>query len=178
MNNENEEMSEIRDREVSASADGADDSSVGEIEVICEEIEEPGWIDRVKPFIRRVLDLQEYRNWILSLVFCNDEYMRHLNRDFRDKDSATDVLSFTQVEDPSEIPEDGTFYAGDIVISLDTLAENARYFEVNEEEELKRLIIHGILHLGGLDHSDNSPEQEMLILQERILTDLAKEKIY
>jgi len=65
--------------------------------------------------------------------------------------------------------------AGDIVISIDTLFRNADEFNVAVDEELKRLLIHGILHLSGMDHSDNSPEQEMLKLQESILTDLLKE---
>ena len=73
--------------------------------------------------------------------------------------------------------EEGTewFTAGDIVISLDSLKKNCSDFEVSEDEELKRLLIHGILHLAGYDHSDNSPEQEMLKLQERILATFMQE---
>jgi probable rRNA maturation factor len=148
------------------------------VDVICQDIDEPSWMDRARTFALKALAEMGYRGWELSLVFCGDEYIRTLNRDYRGKDAATDVLSFPQIDDPSEVPDAGPFFAGDIVISLETLEENARYFEVSEEEELKRLIIHGILHLGGWDHSDNSPEQEMLKLQERVLANLAKEKIY
>jgi probable rRNA maturation factor len=148
------------------------------VEVLVHNIDEPDWLLRAGDFARRVLERLEYHSWDFSILFCDDAHIRELNSTYRNKDSATDVLSFPQIDDPSEIPESGTFFAGDIVISLDTLAENAAYFSVSEEEELKRLIIHGILHLGGWDHSDNSPEQEMLRLQERILAELSKEKIY
>ena len=71
----------------------------------------------------------------------------------------------------SYVDEDGEarYVAGDIVISVDTLKKNANYFSVSENEELKRLIIHSILHLSGMDHSDNSKDQPMLVLQEDIL---------
>jgi rRNA maturation RNase YbeY len=59
---------------------------------------------------------------------------------------------------------------GDIVISLETLKTNAAYFHVDEDEELRRLIIHGILHLAGFDHPTNNPEEPMLVLQEKILS--------
>ena len=61
------------------------------------------------------------------------------------------------------------YVAGDIVISIDSLKKNAIEFSVSENEELKRLIIHSILHLSGMDHGDNSKDQPMLILQEDIL---------
>lgn len=148
------------------------------IEVQAVEIEEPIWMERAGRFALSVLAHQHWKHWDFSLSFCDDSYMAELNMQYRGKEGATDVLSFPLQEGEGEWPEHEPFYAGDIVISLDTLAENAVYFSVAEEEELKRLIIHGILHLGGFDHSDNSPEQEMLVLQEQILAHLAKEKIY
>ena len=68
--------------------------------------------------------------------------------------------------DESGVPR---YVAGDIVISIDSLKKNAINFFVSENEELKRLIIHSILHLSGMDHSDNSKDQPMLVLQEDIL---------
>jgi len=69
--------------------------------------------------------------------------------------------------------EEGEPYsAGDIIISLETVEENSKYFKVSYEEELKRVLIHGILHLMGLDHETNSEDEEMLIKQEKILKDL------
>jgi len=68
--------------------------------------------------------------------------------------------------------------AGDIIISLDSVYENAKYFVVNKEEELKRVIIHGILHLKGYDHATNEKDEEMLIFQEEILKRIIDQGIY
>ena len=72
---------------------------------------------------------------------------------------------------------------GDIVISLDTLPVNADYFEEDRNAELKRLIVHGLLHLNGMDHGEehiekgSAPQCEMLLLQEKVLNNLKDEKI-
>ena len=63
--------------------------------------------------------------------------------------------------------------SGDIAISLDTLRENAGRFRISEDEELRRLLIHGILHLDGMEHPTNRETEPMLQLQENILTKLS-----
>ena len=120
-------------------------------------------------FVSDVLKYLKKENWDVSLHFCFDPFIQELNKTYRNIDSPTDVLSFEMGE--SYVDEDGEarYVAGDIVISVDTLKKNANYFSVSENEELKRLIIHSILHLSGMDHSDNSKDQPMLILQEDIL---------
>ena len=150
-------------------------SSHHEVEVFCQDIEEPAWLGNIEPFVTKVLDHQNYQGWNISVVFCSDNYIRNLNRDFRNRDSATDVLSFVQIENPAALPA-APFYAGDIVISLETLAENSSYFEIDEEEELKRVLIHGILHLAGWTHSDT--DQRMLHKQEHIVSVFIEENIY
>ncbi len=147
------------------------------VELDALDIPEPEWMPRAGDFAKAALAELGFSNWDLSIALCDDKRIRELNLEYREKDEATDVLSFEQGE-TFEDPEIGErFLAGDIVISLDTLAENAAYFGVSKDEELKRLIVHGILHLGGMDHEDNKPEREMLILQEKILSSLAKERI-
>jgi len=149
------------------------------IDILLENIIEPAWLDKTKPFIDKVLEKLEIINWEFSVTFCDNEYIRKLNKEYRDKDSATDVLTFAQDDAPLPFENESTVhYAGDIIISLHTLGENAEYFGVEEEEELKRLLIHGILHLDGMDHSDNSPQQEMLIFQEKILVEMTEVKIF
>jgi probable rRNA maturation factor len=131
----------------------------------------PLWAGRAGEFTAAVCDKLSCDNWDVSLLFCNDAFIRELNRRFRNMDEATDVLSF---------PLDGTFTengerrysAGDIAISLETLASNSRTFNVDEDEELRRLLIHGLLHLKGFDHATNAPEEEMLLLQERLLKEV------
>ncbi|WP_028973167.1 rRNA maturation RNase YbeY [Spirochaeta cellobiosiphila] len=147
------------------------------IDIGYENIEEPYWLDKVDHFINIVLTHIGISNWELSVLFCDDTKIQELNRVYRQKDEPTDVLSFEQSVEDFPFPTE-QIYAGDLVISMDTLAKNAEYFKVDREEEFKRLIIHGILHLNGWDHSDNSPEQEMLIYQEKILREIEGESIF
>ncbi|HKL85149.1 MAG TPA: rRNA maturation RNase YbeY [Treponemataceae bacterium] len=134
-----------------------------------ESIETPSWIGNVEPFILRVLDRLDIDNWEISILFCNDAFITDLNIKYRKIDAPTDVLSFEQGDEYIDDDDITWFNAGDIVISLDSLRKNCEDFDVTFNEELKRLLVHGILHLNGLDHEDNSPEQEMLQFQEHFL---------
>ena len=142
--------------------------------------EPPGSIDpvRVENFISEVLNDLNLKNWDISLLFCDDAFIQNLNKQYRDIDSPTDVLSFEQGDEYFDDAGETRFMAGDIVISLDSLRFNAEEFNVEINEELKRLIVHGILHLNGMDHSDNSPEQEMLKFQEKLLVQYKNMEIY
>jgi probable rRNA maturation factor len=73
-------------------------------------------------------------------------------------------------------PQTGAEVAGDIAISMDTMSRNAREFGVTEDEELKRLLVHGILHCAGMDHGSRKG-RGMLALQERLLNELKAERI-
>ena len=142
--------------------------------------EPPGSIDpvRVENFISEVLNELNLKNWDISLLFCDDAFIQNLNKQYRDIDSPTDVLSFEQGDEYFDDAGETRFMAGDIVISLDSLHFNAEEFNVEINEELKRLIVHGILHLNGMDHLDNSPEQEMLKFQEELLMQYKNMEIY
>jgi probable rRNA maturation factor len=134
------------------------------VEVDSNIAEPPLSLKNVTPFIEAVLTHLGIDGWELSVLFCADPFIATLNKQYRDIDAPTDVLSFQYSET-----------VGDIAISLDTLASNAREFNVPVDEELKRLLVHGVLHLAGYDHThtlDGSPQQEMLILQEQVLTEL------
>lgn len=147
-----------------------------------EDVTEPVWFNKVEPFIQTVLQKLNYDNEEISVLFCSDEFIKELNSQYRNIDSATDVLSF---ENGEEYEDDEGLWknVGDIAISLETLPKNAEYFEVDTNTELKRLIIHGILHLNGMDHGEEHiekgvvPTDEMLVLQENLLSDLIEEKI-
>ncbi|GHU69105.1 endoribonuclease YbeY [Spirochaetia bacterium] len=146
------------------------------IEVNAEEVPLPEWEGALKNFTLKVLDKIRRDGWDVSVLLCGDSCIQSLNNRFRHKDEATDILSFPLGETIKD--EDGDRYlSGDIVISLDTLAENSRYFKISEDEELRRLLIHGILHLDGMDHETNNETEPMLRLQEKILADLAGERI-
>ena len=145
------------------------------------EVPLPEWIKPLKEFVLKVLFLLKKDKWDLSILLCGDETIKALNEIYRGKDEATDVLSFPLGEG-LDFPSDGKrrskrHIPGDIVISLDTLRENARRFQVEEDEELRRLLIHGILHLDGMDHKTNDEAEPMLRLQEQILSKLSKKQI-
>jgi probable rRNA maturation factor len=143
-----------------------------------EHIAAPAWIDRVEPFVSKVLDRLDIDNWELSVLFCADPFIADLNKKFRDIDGPTDVLSFEQGDEYIDEEDVTWFNAGDIVISLDTLAANCREFDVTANEELKRLLVHGVLHLDGMDHENNSPDQEMIQFQEHLLAGFADDIVF
>jgi len=177
-----------------------------EVEISVQNIDEPEWLPRAKDFALAALDRLDHHNWDLSVLICDADFIHELNREYRHRDEPTDVLSFAMKDTalPEPPPADAEsaagsacpaeaapslpstytgpdgetrFIAGDIVISLDGLARNVADFKVDRDEELKRLIVHGILHLSGMDHSDDDPAQPMLKLQEETLSALKSEHI-
>jgi len=142
------------------------------IDISLDGVEPPLWLNRAASFAQAALEKLDKRNWDLSVLFCGDAEIRALNKQYRNIDEATDVLSFALGETGGG-PEGERFLPGDIVISLETLQENSRHFGVSPDEELRRLLIHGILHLGGMDHATNGKDETMLVLQEKILEELS-----
>jgi probable rRNA maturation factor len=138
------------------------------VEIVADEAPPPVPRKTVRAFAERILDMMNAENWTVTLVFCSDAFIQNLNKQYRQKDEPTDVLSFATGE-----TRRGRFYAGDIIISVETLEKNARYFSVDKHEELRRLIVHGILHLSGMDHVTNDEHETMLILQEKIMKETA-----
>ena len=136
----------------------------------------PSWSGSAENFVLKVLKEIKRENWELSILLCDDKTIADLNSRYRNIAEATDILSFNLGETVRD--GDKTVYLpGDIVISLDTLRENALHFQTPEDEELRRLLIHGILHLDGMDHSTNGKNEPMLELQEEILNRLKNEYI-
>ncbi len=147
-----------------------------------EGVDEPDWFESVESFVQKALGELKFDGEEISMLLCNDTYMQELNKAYRNIDSTTDVLSFENDEEYED--EEGKWKCvGDIVISLDTLPVNADYFEESRNDELKRLIVHGLLHLNGMDHGEEhiekgtAPQCEMLVLQENVLEKLKDEKI-
>lgn len=87
----------------------------------------------------------------LAVAFVRDPRIRELNRSFRGKDRATDVLSFPAEPDSSS-DKTGNIYLGDVVISTDTALRQAEEAGHSFEREVSELLLHGILHLCGYDH--------------------------
>lgn len=148
-----------------------------------ENVNSPAWIENVEPFVQSVMKKFGIDGEEISVLFCDDAFIRTLNMAYRNVDSPTDVLSFENGETYKD--EEGTEWkcAGDIAVSLETLPKNAAYFMTDENSELKRLLVHGLLHLNGYDHGEEhieagrAPVCEMLVKQEKALAELSGEII-
>jgi probable rRNA maturation factor len=95
-----------------------------------------------------------------TIAFVSDKKIRELNRQFRGIDKATDVLSF-----PSDGPDESDL--GDIAVSVDTAAAQAKENGLKLDEEISQLILHGLLHLSGYDHETDNGEMNRLELRLR-----------
>jgi probable rRNA maturation factor len=91
----------------------------------------------------------------VEVLLTDDATLRRLNRSFRGKNKATDVLSFPAAENPDGYAGN---YAGDLAISLDTAARQAARFGHSLRDEVRILLLHGLLHLSGLDHEADDGE--------------------
>jgi probable rRNA maturation factor len=97
---------------------------------------------KVKHWITNTIVAEGYKLKELNYIFCSDEYLLTINRQYLDHDTYTDIITF----DNSEIERS---IVGDIFISIDRIRENAAKFGIPEKDELHRVIIHGALHLLG-----------------------------
>ena len=109
----------------------------------------------------------------VSVLLCDEAAMRDFNVRYRGIQAPTDVLSFGQFEDNGHWLAPAEQVAGDVVIAVDVAVRQATLRGEPLERELCRLLVHGMLHLVGMDHADPPSEDEpMLTLQERMLADL------
>ena len=104
-------------------------------------------------WIRRVADSYGKRVGEVGYLFCDDEHILQVNREYLGHDYYTDIITFDYCE--------GNVLNGDLVISLDTVRSNAELFGKQYDEELHRVIIHGILHLCGIN--DKGPGERELM---------------
>jgi len=118
----------------------------------------------LKSIVRDTLALEGRRPGELAIVLSADAGLRELNRRWRGIDRATDVLSFGYEDDAALAA--ATRVSGDLVISMDRVAEQARRFRVSAGDELARLAIHGVLHLAGFDHQDTAERARMRAREE------------
>jgi rRNA maturation RNase YbeY len=101
----------------------------------------------------------------IGYLFCNDEHILEVNREYLGHDYYTDIITFDYCE--------GDVLSGDLVISLDTVRSNAELFQKTYEEELHRVIIHGVLHLCGINDKGPGEREIMEAAENRALTLLA-----
>jgi rRNA maturation RNase YbeY len=108
---------------------------------------------KVRRWLKFVIDQEEYDLNSLNYIFCSDEYLLNMNREHLDHDYYTDIITF-------DTSDDAKLIEGEIYISIERVNENAATNQVKEEEELRRVMVHGVLHLLGYkDESDMEKEK-------------------
>lgn len=131
------------------------------------------WMEGLLQFAAAKLAIPE--NAEISITVVDDQKIRDINREYRGKDTVTDVISFALEDDEDifmmldneegDIPRD----LGDIFLSYDKAVEQAEDYGHSVDRELGFLLVHGFLHLNGYDHMTEADEKEMFSLQEEIL---------
>jgi probable rRNA maturation factor len=118
-----------------------------------------------RQFAERVLSQIDRPPQSATIVFVNNEAIRRLNRDFRGRDQATDVLSFPTVAEVFETENESQL--GEVVVSLERAAAQAKQNGLTFTNEVQQLILHGLLHLCGYDHETDNGEMNRLELKLR-----------
>jgi len=121
---------------------------------------------KVLPFssyIEKISDSIDVHEGILNVVFVNDQYIRALNKAYRDKDEPTDVLSFSY---------DSDNLIGEVYVSTETAGRQAKEHKHSLSDELVRLIVHGILHVHGFDHEREEDYKDMFAVEKSVLGEI------
>ncbi len=104
-----------------------------------------------KAWLKKVAEKEGFKVKNLNYIFCSDNYLHKINMEYLDHDTYTDIITFDNSEDELIIE-------GDIFISIERVTENSQTLNTVFNDELKRVIVHGLLHLCGYD--DHTPEDK------------------
>ena len=117
-------------------------------------------------------------NYEFEVLITNNDFIHQVNKEYRKKDSATDVITFAlYVDSEDKIIIDNTIQLGQIIISSDKVFEQAKDNNVSDEYEFLNLLSHGILHLLGFVHDSETEPNYMLNLQSKMIEDVTNVKI-
>ena len=104
-------------------------------------------------WISRIIESEGFDEGEINYIFCDDDYLHKINVEYLDHDTLTDIISFDYTV--------GNVLQGDIFVSVERVQDNAKDFNVSFEEELKRVLSHGVLHYCG--YKDKSLEDEAVM---------------
>lgn len=120
--------------------------------------------NKIKAWIKSVVEKRGMKVGDISYIFCKDEYLLDINQNYLNHDDFTDIISF-DYSDKDKV-------AGDLFISVERVMENSQNLNQEFEQELYRVIIHGVLHLLGLKDKTKAQEKEMRKAEEECLKSL------
>ena len=125
-------------------------------------------LDDLPRLLEFAFDYQKLDNVDFNIILVDENKIQEINRDYRNIDRITDVISFA-LEDCEDITYEGYRLLGDIYICREKVLEQAQNYGHSIQRELSFLSIHGFLHLLGYDHINQDDEKVMFELQEKIL---------
>lgn len=121
--------------------------------------------ERLADLLEHTVRALELSQKSITLVLCTDNEIQEINREYRDKDYPTDVISFAYTEEPFPGEEEEEFdHIGDIFLSMEKAQSQSIEYGVSFEKEIKRLLVHSTLHLIGYDH-ERSEEDELIMFE-------------
>lgn len=150
-------------------------NGMNSFEIINETEENIKELEEIKKLVDFALNYQQIENSIFNIIIVDEEKIQEINREYRNKDSVTDVISFALEDDNTFIKTDFRVL-GDIYICIEKARLQALEYGHSFLRELSFLTIHGLLHLLGYDHMEKEDEKIMFELQERILSEYGVEK--
>ena len=109
--------------------------------------------ESIKTWIEKIITSEGKKLGEINYIFCDDEYLLHINQVFLQHDYYTDIITFDNVR--------GKTVSGEIFVSLQRIKDNASLISKNYEEQKKRVIAHGILHLCGYKDKTDEQQKEM-----------------
>jgi probable rRNA maturation factor len=118
--------------------------------------------ERLKSFIVKTVKRLRYKLNSLSLIFCSDEFLLKINRDFLGHNYYTDIITFNYAGPAQPIE-------GEIYISIDRVKENAKTLSLSQKEELHRVVFHGVMHLCGLNDKTRKDKESMRAAEDACL---------
>ena len=124
----------------------------------------------LEQYLKKTLKLLEIEdNYVLSLIICGPITIKRINRDYRNIDRITDVISFALLDSGKEQIYEDEIELGDIFINRDRVLSQAKDYGHSVEREFIFLFVHGLLHLLGYDHNTPEEEKKMSSIQKKIV---------
>lgn len=117
----------------------------------------------IKAWIQLVFDIHKVTFNSINIIFCSDKYLLGINREFLKHDYYTDVITFP-------VSEEGEWISGDIYISIDRVSENTKKLKLLFNDELHRVMVHGILHLLGFGDKNKADSLIMKKMENKMLS--------
>lgn len=144
-------------------------NKIGIFKEIDEDIKE---LDTVKKVLDYALKKENLENHEFNVIIVDNDYIHNLNREYRNIDRETDVITFALEDEDKVISEGDNVLLGDIYISIDKAKSQAKEYNHSLERELSFLAVHGFYHLLGYDHQTKEDEEVMFKKQDEVLDEL------